>query len=116
MVASYCVISPFMMSRSGLPAFTLRTMFLRGIIFLVTSLLVLILQFLLLLSGILILCLIVLLIVWALWSVTFLAKVQLLLVVFLVMYVVLTFGGISIRLLPASLGQRRMALYPHVLI
>ena len=50
------------------------------------------------------------------FSVTFLAKVQLLLVVFLVMYVVLTFGGISIRLLPASLGQRRMALYPHVLI
>ena len=44
------------------------------------------------------------------------AKVQLLLAVFLVMYVVLTFGGISIRLLPASLGQRRMALYPHVLI
>ena len=34
----------------------------------------------------------------------------------LVMYVVLTFGGISIRLLPASLGQRQMALYPHVLI
>ena len=101
---------------SGLPAITLRTMFLRGIIFLVTSLLVLILQFLLLLSGILILCLIVLLIVWALWSVTFLAKVQLLLVVFSVMYVVLTFGGISIRLLPASHGQRRMALYPHVLI
>ena len=33
MVASYCVISPFMMSRSGLPAFTLQTMFLRGIIF-----------------------------------------------------------------------------------
>ena len=120
MVASYCVISPFVMSRSGLPVFTLRTMFLRGIIFLsdvasrvdpsVPTVIV----------GILILCLIVplivLLIVWALWSVTFLAKVQLLLVVFLVMYVVLTFGGISIRLLPASLRQRRMALYPHVLI
>ena len=44
MVASYCVISPFVMSRSGLPAFTLRTMFQRGIIFLVTSLLVLILS------------------------------------------------------------------------